>query len=201
MGFPLATLLGGGLIESVAGAVTGIAKVFGGDKSAREAAAHQQVMGEQARDIAGLGQFAAEFAPRSNRTWWDSLVDGLNRLPRPLAAFGAMGLMIWCPVDPMGFTIAMQAYDLMPDWLWGLIGTVLAFFFGGRMVASRGTRPTAAAVRQVLETQRQVAAMQPAAPPTEAQYQAEMADETRPLSNAVIEEWNRRRRAAAKAGG
>jgi hypothetical protein len=35
-------------------------------------------------DLNSLEQFAAEFQPRAHRTRWDSFIDGLNRVPRPL---------------------------------------------------------------------------------------------------------------------
>ena len=42
--------------------------------------------------------YKSEFASdRPGRTWWDSLVDGLNRLPRPALAFGVIGLLAWAP--------------------------------------------------------------------------------------------------------
>ena len=34
--------------------------------------------------------------------WFDRLVNGLNRLPRPLLAFGTLGLFIYAMIDPAG---------------------------------------------------------------------------------------------------
>ena len=55
-----------------------------------------------AQDLAWLQRFAAELDPRARRSRWDALVDGLNRLPRPVitlsvgAFFAAVaGLIDW----------------------------------------------------------------------------------------------------------
>ena len=73
------------------------ATLFGGDRNAvRELAEVFRVNAEAASkrghdlDSAALDQFAAEFVARTQRTWWDSLIDGLNRLPRPLLALWAL---------------------------------------------------------------------------------------------------------------
>lgn len=78
-----------------------------------------------------LDQFAAEFAaPR--RGWFDGLVDGLNRLPRPLMAFGTLGLFAYAMADPVGFGERMSGLALVPEPLWWLLGAVVSFYFGAR---------------------------------------------------------------------
>lgn len=84
------------------------------------------------RSIAALNQYAAEFAQRQNRTYWDAFVDGLNRLPRPLIAFGVIALFVWCAVDPVTFIESMQALAIMPENMWIVLTGVVGFYFLGR---------------------------------------------------------------------
>jgi hypothetical protein len=83
-----------GLVKGIGNAVSGVAKVFVGDKSARDSQ-------DSASNMATLNQFAAEFG--RGKTWFDSLIDGINRLPRPFLALGVLGLLVWAPMDPLGF--------------------------------------------------------------------------------------------------
>lgn len=80
---------------------------------------------------ATLAQFAAEFA-RPSRGLFDRAIDGLNRLPRPLLAFGCIGLMVAAMADPIWFAARMQGVALVPEPLWWLMGAVVSFYFGAR---------------------------------------------------------------------
>ena len=80
---------------------------------------------------AASSQFAAEFG--HNRNWFDSLIDGLNRLPRPVFAFGTIYLFALCWVDPKAFSIGAVNLRLMPQEAWWILGTIVVFFFGGRL--------------------------------------------------------------------
>lgn len=82
------------------------------------------------RHQAALAQLAAEFRP--NRHWFDSLMDGLNRLPRPMLAMGTLGLFAAAMVDPIWFAERMQGLALVPEALWWLMGAVVSFYFGAR---------------------------------------------------------------------
>lgn len=120
-----------GIIDSVGGGLLGgvnqvVGTVFG-DKKARDQATANE-------DIQRLKQFQAEFAPRENRTTWDSFVDGLNRLPRPVMTFGVIGLFVYCIQEPAGFAISMKALELMPTAGWALLSTIVAFWFGGKFL-------------------------------------------------------------------
>ncbi len=106
-------------------AVVEIAEVF---RENAEGAAERG----HAIDVATLQQFAAEFAPRSNRTWWDSFVDGLNRLPRPIMALWAVWVLAWTPVDPEFMARVFEAWSIIPQMVWGVILTIVTFFFSGR---------------------------------------------------------------------
>lgn len=78
-----------------------------------------------------MSQFASEFG--HGRNWFDSLIDGLNRLPRPVFAFGTIYLFVFCWVDPEGFVAGAKNLELMPQEAWWILGTIVVFFFGGRL--------------------------------------------------------------------
>ncbi|QDP66979.1 MAG: hypothetical protein Unbinned3138contig1000_21 [Prokaryotic dsDNA virus sp.] len=108
---------------------------------------------------AAMQQFAAEFAAQ-RRTWFDSLIDGLNRLPRPLMAFGTIGLFVTAMVDPVWFAARMTGLAAMPEPMWWLLGAVVGFYFGAREIQKsrdmRAVQPdrvrdTVAAVREIEE--------------------------------------------------
>lgn len=78
-----------------------------------------------------LRQFAEEFQrPRPGR--FDRFINGLNRLPRPLLAFGTIGLFVVAMVDPLWFASRMQGIALVPEPLWWLMGAIVSFYFGAR---------------------------------------------------------------------
>ncbi|WP_112322668.1 holin family protein [Oceanibium sediminis] len=116
-----------GLIARLLGlapAVTGVAEVFVENRTKRAAQDH-------AEQLAALGQFGAEYAaPRGG--WFDGLVNGLNRLPRPAMALGSLALFAFAMVDPVSFGIRMQGLALVPEPLWWLLGAVVSFYFGAR---------------------------------------------------------------------
>jgi hypothetical protein len=89
------------------------------------------------QDMASLEQFAAEFQSTRTSTAWDSFIDGLNRLPRPLITLGILGLFVLAPADPVRFLEIARAYQLMPDGFWALLSLIIAFYFGGRMQVTR----------------------------------------------------------------
>lgn len=184
-------LIGGGA-QAVAAAVT----PFTGDRVQEEQGRHGEM-------LARFQQFGAEFADRQHRTWWDSFIDGLNRLPRPAMALGVMGIFVWASADPVGFAAAAQAWALIPDEMWVVLGAVIAFFFGDRTLLSarRSRAPTADQVQAVLATRARLEALTPAAPVDPGRYEREMADRDKPLSDEVIREWNRRHGAGATAPG
>jgi len=81
--------------------------------------------------MAALRQLGAEFdvAPVG---WFDRAVNGINRLPRPLLAFGTIGLFVYAMVDPARFAARMVGLNAVPEPLWWLLGAVVAFYFGAR---------------------------------------------------------------------
>ncbi|MGL6210074.1 MAG: holin family protein [Paracoccaceae bacterium] len=81
--------------------------------------------------MAALNQLGAEFENPS-AGWFDRLVNGINRLPRPMLAFGTIGLFIYAMVDPTRFAARMVGLNAVPEPLWWLLGAVVAFYFGAR---------------------------------------------------------------------
>lgn len=119
---------------------------------------------------AALQQFAAEFGhPRKGL--FDRVIDGLNRLPRPLMAYGTLGLMAAAMVDPVWFATRMQGVALVPEPLWWLMGAIVSFYFGARYQAQgqefqRSIAETVARAPQVAANVEALEALRPAEPET-----------------------------------
>jgi len=110
-----------------------VAEVFVENKENRGKRSHKEKLADITRDMASLQQFSAEFHARQNRTWWDSFIDGLNRLPRPLITIAILSFFILAPLDPIKFLEIAKAYELMPSGYWALLSIIVGFYFGGRM--------------------------------------------------------------------
>lgn len=80
---------------------------------------------------ATLAAAAAEFE-HAGDTWFDRLINGLNRLPRPFMALGTLGLFAYAMTDPEGFSQRMIGLQEVPEPLWWLLGAVVSFYFGAR---------------------------------------------------------------------
>ena len=116
-----------GLIASIFGALPSIrstAEVFVENKTRRAEMEH-------AEHVASLEQLGAEFAVVRNG-WFDRLIDGVNRLPRPCLALGTLGLFVYAMADPVSFGVRMQGLALVPEPLWWLLGAIVSFYFGAR---------------------------------------------------------------------
>ncbi|MCV3272401.1 holin family protein [Roseobacter sinensis] len=81
--------------------------------------------------LGAMAQFAQEFevAPQG---WFDRMMDGVNRLPRPALALGTLGLFLAAMIDPVWFAARMQGIALVPEPLWWLLGVIVSFYFGAR---------------------------------------------------------------------
>lgn len=110
-----------------------VAEVFVENKENRGERTHKEKLADITRDMASLQQFSAEFYERQNRTWWDSFIDGLNRLPRPLITISILSFFILAPLEPTKFLEIAKAYELMPAGYWALLSIIVGFYFGGRM--------------------------------------------------------------------
>ncbi|MDX5329655.1 MAG: holin family protein [Caulobacteraceae bacterium] len=111
-------------VTALGQAATGMAEVF------TQNATRRMELDEEAyaRAIAQHGQ---EFVVQ-REGWFDSFVNGLNRLPRPLLALGTMGLFIYAMVEPAGFGLRMVGLQQVPEPLWWLLGAIVGFYFGAR---------------------------------------------------------------------
>ena len=121
-----------GLIERVVSLVFG-----GGAVGLRDTVevfrenAERSAQRDHAAQAAALGQFAAEFEhPR--KSFFDQLIDALNRVPRPAMALGTLGLFVAAMVDPIWFASRMEGIALVPEPLWWLLGAIVSFYFGAR---------------------------------------------------------------------
>ncbi|MES2667863.1 MAG: holin family protein [Pseudomonadota bacterium] len=113
-----------GTVTALADAATGVAEVF-------TPSATKRMELSAAAQMAALNQLGQEYG-QANAGWFDSLVDGLNRLPRPLLAFGTIGMFVYAMVDPPQFAQRMVGLNAVPEPLWWLLGAVVAFYFGAR---------------------------------------------------------------------
>ncbi len=113
-----------GAVTALGEAAKGLAEVFVPSATKRmELSAEAQ--------MAALRQLGDEFGNPS-AGWFDRLVNGLNRLPRPMLAFGTIGLFVYAMVDPVKFAQRMVGLNAVPEPLWWLLGAVVAFYFGAR---------------------------------------------------------------------
>jgi len=110
-----------------------LARVFKEDEENKGQRKHDERMAVIGQDMASLQQFSSEFHQRQNRSWWDSFIDGLNRLPRPLISIAVLSFFVIAPLYPQKFLEIAKAYELMPPGYWGLLSVIIGFYFGGRM--------------------------------------------------------------------
>ncbi|SFY29432.1 Holin of 3TMs, for gene-transfer release [Paracoccus pantotrophus] len=122
-----------GAVTTVANAATGVAEVF------RENATRRMELDEEAYARA-IAQLSGEFAAQP-RGWFDAMMNGLNRLPRPLMTLGTVGLFTYAMADPEGFGLRMENLNLVPEPLWWLLGAIISFYFGAREAHYFRSRP------------------------------------------------------------
>ncbi|WP_371153664.1 holin family protein [Jannaschia sp. 2305UL9-9] len=115
---------GAGGVTSLGAAAKELSEVFVPNATAMQSLEH-------AAHRAALDQLGAEFA-RKMRGPFDSIVDGLNRLPRPLMALGTLGLFTFAMVSPPAFAARMEGLAYVPEPLWWLLGAIVSFYFGAR---------------------------------------------------------------------
>jgi hypothetical protein len=118
-------LIGGpGAVTALGEAAMGVAEVFVPSATKRmELSAEAQ--------MAALRQLGEEYQHPA-LSWFDRLVNGLNRLPRPFLAFGTIGLFSYAMLDPVAFAQRMVGLNAVPEPLWWLLGAIVAFYFGAR---------------------------------------------------------------------
>ncbi len=113
-----------GAVTALGEAAKGVAEVFVPSATKRmELSADAQ--------MAALRQLGEEYQHPA-LSWFDRMVNGLNRMPRPFLAFGTIGLFVYAMVDPEGFAFRMVGLNAVPEPLWWLLGAIVAFYFGAR---------------------------------------------------------------------
>ncbi|NDR56513.1 carboxylesterase [Pseudoruegeria sp. M32A2M] len=140
-----------------------------------------------------LSQFAAEFA-LEQRSTFDKVIDGLNRVPRPAMALGTLGLFVSAMVDPIWFASRMQGIALVPEPLWWLLGAIVGFYFGARHQAKgqdfqRSIATTLARAGQVTQGISALRALQSGSGVEEAQSAETNVIEGNFPENAALAEW------------
>jgi hypothetical protein len=90
--------------------------------------------------MAALRQLGEEYQHPA-LSWFDRLVNGLNRMPRPFLAFGTIGLFVYAMIDPQAFALRMVGLNAVPEPLWWLLGAIVAFYFGARETHYFRNRP------------------------------------------------------------
>ena len=129
------------------------------------------------------------------------LVDGLNRLPRPMLAFGVLGLFAAALVDPVWFAARMQGIALVPEPLWWLMAAIVSFYFGARHQVKaqdyqRGLAETLARTPDVLKHIRDLERLRPVLDEDDAEFVLSAdtdAKADRDAPNAALDDWRRGR--------
>ena len=114
----------GAAITAVGNAAGQISEVFTPNATRRmelDEEAYARAMAEHGQEFISAGG-----------TWFDSMVNGLNRLPRPMLTLGTMGLFVYAMVEPASFALRMEGLALVPEPLWWLMGAIVSFYFGAR---------------------------------------------------------------------
>lgn len=169
-----------GAVTSVTNAATGMAEVF------RENSTRRMELEEEAYARA-ITQLGAEFAT-GPRGWFDSLMNGMNRLPRPLLTLGTIGLFVYAMVAPQGFGVRMQNLAMVPEPLWWLLGAIISFYFGAREAHYFRSRPVMGRpVTDLVEAARPVMPQSPAEDVKNGSISDDFAD------NAALRDWAARR--------
>lgn len=124
--------------KSILPQVKDIAESVWGSETQREANAHSEAVAAHEEHAAGYTYQAV------NRNWFDSLIDGVNRLPRPLITFGVMFMFGCSFFAPASYERMMQALSTTPTSVWTIVAMVLGFWFTGRILAQdlAKTKPT-----------------------------------------------------------
>lgn len=115
-------------------AATSVAEVFTPNATKKMQAAHEAY-------VAALGEYGTEFQ-FAHSGLFDRVVNGLNRLPRPMLALGTLGLFVYAMIDPVHFAERMIGLNHVPEPLWWLLAAIVGFYFGAREAHYFRSRPT-----------------------------------------------------------
>ena len=116
----------GPLLNILLPSIKDIAPIIVGNQAARDTSAASE-------NAAASEAYGKEFSYGAvNRNWWDSLIDGLNRLPRPAFALGCIWMFAYAFISPSNFATTMRSLQLVPDSIYTLTAIIVSFFFVSR---------------------------------------------------------------------
>ncbi len=169
-------------VSTVVDSTSGLVGTVFGDKAAREDNQHSE-------NMAVHGQHAAEYQYRGRRTWFDSLVDGANRLVRPMFTYGNLAIFGWATWGSKDFLEFTARLATIPDQLWIIQGTILAFWFGSRSIFkdSQKFKTNPGYVQQVYESIDKIREIQRSA-------EDQAVEETEATGNQTIDAFNKSKR-------
>lgn len=144
---------------------------------------------------AALDQFGNEFGA-GQTGWFDRMMDGVNRLPRPALALGTLGLFIAAMVDPVWFAARMQGIALVPEPLWWLLGVIVSFYFGARHQFKGQTYRTtiAQAVASAPRIARSIEALEGGGPTSSDEQTTATSKPATKEANPALREWREQER-------
>ena len=177
----LGSLVSGGL-GSILGGANNLAKTVFGDKAAKEAAIHEEQMQIQKG-------YQAEFLAPEKHGWFNQLVDGANRLVRPLFTYGIVALFVWACVDPVEFTMTVQALGVIPELLWYIMMTIIGFWFGGRLLEKAPMRVSKKEMAAAKTVAKEIAEERDL---WEDKYEQVDKDIPKTSTNKVVAEWQKK---------
>ena len=123
----------GSTVSAVGNAATGMAEILTPSATRRmelDEEAYARAMSEHGQEFVSAGD-----------SHFDAMVNGLNRLPRPLLTLGTIGLFVYAMAEPAGFSMRMEGLALVPEPLWWLMGAIVSFYFGAREAHYFRTQP------------------------------------------------------------
>jgi len=123
----------------IGGLGTGVSKVMGAAGDLKRITTVDKTQLENnmhAETSAVLASFKAEMG-KENKNLLDSAIDAYNRLVRPTLTFLIIYIIWFCVKDAKDPVEMGNAFRSLPNSLWGLMMTVVAFYFGGRYLQKR----------------------------------------------------------------
>jgi hypothetical protein len=100
-----------------------------------------------------------------------------------------VALFIWACVDPVEFTMTVQALGVIPELLWYIMMTIIGFWFGGRILekapmrVSKKEMTTAKTVAKEIAEERDL---------WEDKYEQVDKDIPKTSTNKVVAEWQKK---------
>ena len=153
--------------------------------------------------LEAMKQFAREFES-SKQSWFDRVMDGVNRLPRPALALGTLGRFVAAMIDPIWFSARMQGIALVPEPLWWLLGVIVSFYFGARYQVKsqqfqRSIAQTMSLAPRVVENLSALRALRPTSPGlADTGHDARLSTlSVMPDDNSALVDWRRQHPPAA----